>query len=92
MIIYGVSAEVSIGELFIAGFGPGLLIGGSLIFFVWCWCKLKGYGKDDHQGRMLFVQATKEAALALMMPIIILGGIYSGLFTLIGKNEIRWHC
>jgi tripartite ATP-independent transporter DctM subunit len=81
MIIYGVSAEVSIGELFIAGFGPGLLIGGGLMFFVWCWCKFKGYGKDDHQGRMLFTQATKEAVLALMMPVIILGGIYGGVFT-----------
>jgi len=81
MILYGVSAEVSIGELFIAGFGPGLLIGGGLMFFVWCWSKYKGYGKDDHVGRMAFGHATKEAALALMMPVIILGGIYGGVFT-----------
>jgi tripartite ATP-independent transporter DctM subunit len=81
MIIYGVSAEVSIGELFIAGFGPGVLIGGSLLLFVWCWCKFKGFGKDDHQGRMQFLLATKEAAFALMMPVIILGGIYGGVFT-----------
>ena len=81
MILYGVSAEVSIGELFIAGFGPGILIGGSLMFFVWCWSKYKGYGKDDHIGRMSFVQATREAALALLMPVIILGGIYGGIFT-----------
>lgn len=81
MILYGVSAEVSIGELFIAGFGPGLLIGGGLMFFVWLWSKYKGYGKDDHLGRMSFGQATREAALALMMPVIILGGIYGGVFT-----------
>ncbi|MFB1030745.1 MAG: TRAP transporter large permease subunit, partial [Thauera sp.] len=81
MILYGVSAEVSIGELFIAGFGPGLLIGGGLMFFVWCWSKYRGYGKDDHVGRMAFGHATKEAALALMMPVIILGGIYGGVFT-----------
>jgi C4-dicarboxylate transporter DctM subunit len=81
MILYGVSAEVSIGELFIAGFGPGLLIGGGLMFFVWLWSKVKGYGKDDHLGRMPFKQAGKEAALALMMPVIILGGIYGGVFT-----------
>ena len=81
MIIYGVSAEVSIAELFIAGFGPGLLIGGGLLIFVWCWCKVKGFGKDDHQGRMQFLQAAKEAALALFMPVIILGGIYGGVFT-----------
>jgi tripartite ATP-independent transporter DctM subunit len=38
MILYGVAAEVSIGELFIAGFGPGLLIGGALILFIYLWC------------------------------------------------------
>ena len=81
MILYGVSAEVSIGELFIAGFGPGLLIGGGLMLFVWVWSKIKGYGKNDHIGRMTFGHATKEAALALMMPVIILGGIYGGVFT-----------
>ncbi|MDR0440637.1 MAG: TRAP transporter large permease subunit [Candidatus Accumulibacter sp.] len=81
MIIYGISAEVNIGELFIAGFGPGLLIGGGLMFFVWCYCKIKGYGKNDHLGRMRFAQAVQEAAFALMMPVIILGGIYGGVFT-----------
>jgi C4-dicarboxylate transporter, DctM subunit len=81
MILYGVSAEVSIGELFIAGFGPGLLIGFALIVFVWCYAKVKGYGKDDHLGRMPFVAATKSATLALAMPVIILGGIYGGVFT-----------
>ena len=81
MILYGVSAEVSIGELFIAGFGPGFLIGGGLMLFVWCWSKYRGYGKNDHIGRMKFGHATKEAALALMMPVIILGGIYGGVFT-----------
>ena len=39
MILYGVSAEVSIGELFIAGFGPGILISGALMLFVWVYCK-----------------------------------------------------
>ena len=81
MILYGVSAEVSIGELFIAGFGPVLLIGEGLMVFVWIWSKIKGYGKDDHLGRMSFGQAARDAALALMMPVIILGGIYGGVFT-----------
>jgi len=81
MILYGVSAEVSISELFIAGIGPGILIGGGLMLFVWVWSKIKGYGKDDHVGRMAFSHATREAALALMMPVIILGGIYGGVFT-----------
>ena len=81
MILYGVAAEVSIGELFIAGFGPGILIGAALMAFVWIWCRLRGYGKQDAEGRLSFTAATRRAGLALMMPVIILGGIYGGIFT-----------
>jgi len=81
MILYGVSAEVSIGELFIAGVGPGIFIGLSLMAFVWAYCKLKGWGKTDGEGRLSFGRATWQAALALLMPVIILGGIYGGIFT-----------
>ena len=81
MILYGVSAEVSIGELFIAGFGPGLLIGCALMLFVFLYCKWKGWGKNDGDGRLGFGKATWQAGWALMMPVIILGGIYGGVFT-----------
>jgi tripartite ATP-independent transporter DctM subunit len=81
MILYGVSAEVSIGELFIAGFGPGLLIGCALMLFVFLYCKFKGWGKNDGDGRLSFGKATWQAGWALMMPVIILGGIYGGVFT-----------
>jgi C4-dicarboxylate transporter DctM subunit len=81
MILYGVSAEVSIGELFIAGVGPGIFIGLSLMAFVWAYCKLKGWGKNDGEGRLSFGRATWQAGLALLMPVIILGGIYGGVFT-----------
>ena len=81
MILYGVSAEVSIGELFIAGFGPGLLISGALMLFVWLYCKWKGWGKSDGDGRLGFWRAARQAAWALLMPVIILGGIYGGIFT-----------
>ncbi|MCG2592947.1 TRAP transporter large permease [Ramlibacter sp. XY19] len=81
MILYGVSAEVSIGELFIAGFGPGLLIGGALMLFCWVWCKYKGWGKHDGDGRLPFGKAFLQAGWALLMPVIILGGIYGGVFT-----------
>jgi len=81
MILYGVAAEVSIGELFIAGFGPGILIGCALMFWVWAYCKFKGWGKNDGDGRLSFGRATWQAGWALMMPVIILGGIYGGIFT-----------
>jgi C4-dicarboxylate transporter, DctM subunit len=81
MILYGVAAEVSIGELFIAGFGPGLLIGGALMLFVFLWCRWKGWGKHDGDGRLGVGRAALQAGWALFMPVIILGGIYGGIFT-----------
>ena len=106
MILYGVAAEVSIGELFISGFGPGLLIGAALIAFVIVYARWKGYGKQDREGRLPLGTATIRAAWALLMPVIILGGIYGGVFTpteasvvavfyalVVGRfiyREIRW--
>ena len=81
MILYGVSAEVSIGELFIAGIGPGIFIGIVLMVFAVVYARFKGYGKNDHVGKMHVLPATRQAALALLMPVIILGGIYGGVFT-----------
>ncbi len=81
MILYGVSAEVSIGELFIAGIGPGLLIGAALMLFVHLYCRWKGWGKNDGDGRLSVFRATGKAGWALLMPVIILGGIYGGIFT-----------
>jgi len=81
MILYGVSAEVSVGELFIAGFGPGILIGLALMAFVWVYCRIKGWGKKDGDGRLSVGKATLKAGWALLMPVIILGGIYGGVFT-----------
>ena len=81
MILYGVSAEVSIGELFIAGFGPGIFIGLALMLFVYIYCRWKGWGKNDGDGRLGLGAATLQAGWALLMPVIILGGIYGGVFT-----------
>ena len=81
MILFGVAAEVSIGELFIAGFGPGLLIGLALMLYVFVYCKIKGLGRNDGDGRLPIGPAIKQALWALMMPVIILGGIYGGIFT-----------
>ncbi|GGK29694.1 TRAP transporter large permease [Salinarimonas ramus] len=81
LILYGVAAEVSIGELFVGGIGPGILIGAALILFVLVYCRINGWGKEDHVGRLPLLSATKEAAWALAMPVIIIGGIYQGVFT-----------
>ncbi|MDB5885565.1 MAG: dicarboxylate transporter-DctM subunit [Polaromonas sp.] len=81
MILYGVSAEVSVGELFIAGVGPGIFIGLALMLFVWVYCRFKGWGKNDGDGQLSVGKATLKAGWALLMPVIILGGIYGGVFT-----------
>jgi tripartite ATP-independent transporter DctM subunit len=81
LILYGVSAEVSIGELFVAGIGPGILISCALMLFVWIFCRIKGWGKTDGDSRLSVGKATWQAGWALFMPVIILGGIYGGIFT-----------
>jgi tripartite ATP-independent transporter DctM subunit len=81
MILYGVSTQTSIPELFIAGFGPGILISASLVATVLIWCRIKGWGKNDGEGRLPFLVATKQAGWALLMPVVVLGGIYGGITT-----------
>jgi tripartite ATP-independent transporter DctM subunit len=81
MILFAVSTDTSVGELFIAGIGPGILIGGALMFYVWYFARRHGYGKTDGEGRLTLCPSFKRAWLALLMPVIILGGIYGGIFT-----------
>jgi tripartite ATP-independent transporter DctM subunit len=81
MILYGVSTQTSIPELFIAGFGPGILISASLVATVLLWCRMNGWGKRDGEGRLPFLVATKQAGWALLMPVVVLGGIYGGITT-----------
>ncbi|MBT2771370.1 TRAP transporter large permease [Halomonas sp. ISL-60] len=81
LILYGVSTETSITQLFLAGFGPGLMIGLALIVMVIIWCRLKGYGTQDGDLRSPIWPAFRSAFLALLMPVIIIGGIYGGIFT-----------
>lgn len=81
MIIYGVISETSIAELFIAGIGPGLMI---LCFFsLYCLYyatvnKVPTEPKATWKERM---QATRKALWPLMFPLIIVGGIYGGVFS-----------
>lgn len=81
LILYGVATDTSVGQLFIAGFGPGLLVAGSLILFLLVYCRLKGYGNEDGAVRIPLGPAAADAIIALVMPIIVIGGIYGGMFT-----------
>ena len=82
MVIYGVSTSTSISSLFMAGFLPGILIGFSLIVVSYLYCKKQGWKGDERK----YTAKEKLAAIwdakwALLNPIIILGGIYAGIFT-----------
>ncbi|MCC2596319.1 TRAP transporter large permease [Pusillimonas sp. MFBS29] len=81
MILFAVSTDTSVGELFIAGIGPGILIAGAMMIYVWVYARRHGYGKQDGADRLPLWPAFKRAWLALLMPAIILGGIYGGVFT-----------
>jgi tripartite ATP-independent transporter DctM subunit len=81
LILYGVSTDTSIGRLFIAGIGPGVLIGSALLLFLYLFCKLRGYGLQDREDRSIFTVAFKRAWAAILMPVVVIGGIYGGIFT-----------
>ncbi|MEZ8472213.1 TRAP transporter large permease, partial [Vibrio splendidus] len=82
MVMYGVSAGVSIGDLFIAGIIPGILVSLCLMAWAYIYSKKKGYKGSDEPFSWKEVWAQfKHAQLALLIPVIILGGIYGGIFT-----------
>ena len=81
MILFAVSTDTSTGELFIAGVLPGMLIAAALMAYVWFYARRHGYGLQDGQQRLAVWPSLRRAWLALLMPVIILGGIYGGVFT-----------
>ena len=82
MVIYGVSTGTSISSLFMAGFLPGIWIGITLIVLCYFVCKKNGWKGDERKySAKKKLNALWEAKWALINPIIILGGIYEGIFT-----------
>ncbi|ACM92605.1 C4-dicarboxylate transport system permease, large subunit [Nautilia profundicola AmH] len=81
MIIYGVTAEVSIGKLFIAGIIPGLLIGFMLMAVTYIGAKRLGFKRTEPAPWSEKWKKFKESFWALMTIVIIIGGIYGGIFT-----------
>ena len=81
MIIYGMSANVSVSALFIGGVFPALLIGGLLMCYAfWYGTRHKDKIETD-AGRVSKFRAFIDSFWALLAPVIVLGGIYSGVFT-----------
>ena len=80
-IVYGASSGASIAKIFMAGVIPGLLMGAALVFAtIFCARKFELKQMPKASGKERW-RAFKDAVWGLMMPVIILGGIYSGIFT-----------
>ena len=81
MVVYGAIANTSIADLFMGGFAPGILMGLSMCLVSWVIAKKNGL---KGEGVFSFARTAKtfvECFWAIMMPVIILGGIYGGIFT-----------
>lgn len=81
MVIYGVMASASVGQLFAAGLVPGLLMGAMLMLMIFIISRRRGYQRDAVFSMRVLGHTFKRAFLSLMTPVIIVGGIISGAFT-----------
>ncbi|MDR1534343.1 MAG: TRAP transporter large permease [Planctomycetota bacterium] len=81
MVLYGVSTNTSIGDLFMAGFIPGVIICVVLMTVEYVISVRRGYRGDEKPTWGAALHAFTSAFWALLMPVIILGGIYTGIFT-----------
>ncbi|GIP34326.1 membrane protein [Paenibacillus sp. J2TS4] len=81
LIIYGVIAEVSIGKLFVGGYIPGLMMSLAFILTVFIIAKRKMFPISDKITFKQFLKITLKASPTLMLPVIIMGGIVTGIFT-----------
>lgn len=81
LVVYGVVASASIGQLFIAGIVPGLLIAALLMLMVAVISHRRGYPIGERFALSRLISSFLHAALSLMIPVIIVGGIVLGFFT-----------
>lgn len=81
MVVYAAATDVSVGRMFLAGVIPGLLAGLMLIIAIYITARVKNLPKQPFVGWSEAFQAAKEASWGLLLVVIILGGIYGGIFT-----------
>lgn len=81
MVLYGVSANVSIGDLFLNGIVPGLLIAACILAINYVIAIRNGYPAAEPMSTSQQLTAIRQSVVPMLMPLIILGGIYTGAFT-----------
>ena len=80
MVVYGMMSEVDVGRLFIGGFTPGLLLALTTSILVFFMAKKRNYPVHKFSWKEV-IASTKEAFLSLLTPVIIIGGIWTGIFS-----------
>ena len=81
MVVYASATDVSVGRMFLAGVIPGLLAGTMLMVTIYVIAKIRGLPKGDWSGWTEVFASAREAIWGLFLIVIILGGIYGGIFT-----------
>jgi tripartite ATP-independent transporter DctM subunit len=81
MVIYAVIAEASVGKLFLGGIIPGIMMGLAMMVITFFIARKRGFYRDRRATFREFIDAFKGAFLALTTVVILLGGIYTGIFT-----------
>ncbi|MDX1297520.1 MAG: TRAP transporter large permease [Pseudomonas sp.] len=81
MIIYGVVSGTSVAELFIAGIGPGLLLMSLLAGYCYIYARINGIPSGEKYSWMQRLVTCRRAILPLLLPVMTIGGIYSGMFS-----------
>lgn len=81
MVIYAVSTNSSIGKLFIAGIVPGLLLAAVLLGVTWAVAKKRNYPRMAKASWGQRFAALRESIWGLLLIVVVIGGIYSGIFT-----------
>jgi tripartite ATP-independent transporter DctM subunit len=81
MIVYAATAGLSVSVMFLMGYVPGLMIGGGYMIYSYFYAKKYGIGGDKKFSLLTFFKSTKVALFALVIPVIIMGGIKIGTFT-----------
>jgi C4-dicarboxylate transporter, DctM subunit len=81
MILYCAAAEQSVIKLFAAGVIPGLVLAAIMALYIYFYARWKGLDTGSRFRRPDFLAALKEGAWAIMMPVIVFGGIYGGIFS-----------
>ncbi len=81
MVVYSAATDVSVGRMFLAGIVPGLVAGMMLMVTIYVLARVRGLPAEPWKGFMEILEGGKEAGWGLFLIIIIIGGIYGGVFT-----------